>query len=172
MKLTESIPQMQKLMESCPGKTAVSGVMGFALGGAFGLFMASVCLPLRSPLPFLPLPFLPLHTTRSPPLTDAIRHPPLHQSPRRKHQVSSPTRAIKTRFQRHGRALLQFRSKFRKSRRDICGNGMLYRGFQSEERSEEWCYGGLYYRWSFGCAGGTTGCCFGMCWVCGFLTGD
>jgi len=33
---------MQALMESCPGKTAVSGVMGFALGGAFGLFMASV----------------------------------------------------------------------------------------------------------------------------------
>ena len=31
-------------MESCPGKTAVSGVMGFALGGAFGLFMASVRL--------------------------------------------------------------------------------------------------------------------------------
>jgi len=29
-------------MESCPGKTAVSGVMGFALGGAFGLFMASM----------------------------------------------------------------------------------------------------------------------------------
>jgi len=33
---------MQALMESCPGKTAVSGVMGFFLGGAFGLFMASV----------------------------------------------------------------------------------------------------------------------------------
>jgi import inner membrane translocase subunit TIM22 len=33
---------MQMLMESCPGKTVVSGVMGFALGGAFGLFMASV----------------------------------------------------------------------------------------------------------------------------------
>lgn len=41
--------QMQALMESCPGKTAVSGVMGFALGGAFGLFMASV-------RPFLPFP--------------------------------------------------------------------------------------------------------------------
>jgi import inner membrane translocase subunit TIM22 len=33
---------MKALMESCPGKTVVSGVMGFALGGAFGLFMASV----------------------------------------------------------------------------------------------------------------------------------
>jgi import inner membrane translocase subunit TIM22 len=38
--------QMKMLMESCPGKTVVSGVMGFALGGAFGLFMASVCLSL------------------------------------------------------------------------------------------------------------------------------
>lgn len=29
-------------MESCVAKTAMSGVMGFALGGAFGLFMSSV----------------------------------------------------------------------------------------------------------------------------------
>jgi import inner membrane translocase subunit TIM22 len=42
---------MQTLMESCPGKTAVSGVMGFALGGAFGLFMASVSPP---PIRLLP----------------------------------------------------------------------------------------------------------------------
>ncbi|KIM99528.1 hypothetical protein OIDMADRAFT_19667 [Oidiodendron maius Zn] len=37
-----AVKSMQALMESCPGKTAVSGVMGFALGGAFGLFMASM----------------------------------------------------------------------------------------------------------------------------------
>ncbi|RDW88260.1 mitochondrial import inner membrane translocase subunit Tim17 [Coleophoma cylindrospora] len=37
-----AVKSMQILMESCPGKTAVSGVMGFALGGAFGLFMASM----------------------------------------------------------------------------------------------------------------------------------
>lgn len=36
---------MQAAMESCVGKTAISGVMGFALGGAFGLFMASVRPP-------------------------------------------------------------------------------------------------------------------------------
>jgi len=35
--------QMQTVMESCPGKTVMSGVAGFALGGVFGLFMASVC---------------------------------------------------------------------------------------------------------------------------------
>ncbi|KAL2821812.1 Tim17/Tim22/Tim23/Pmp24 family-domain-containing protein [Aspergillus cavernicola] len=33
---------MQSGMESCPAKTALSGVMGFGLGGVFGLFMASM----------------------------------------------------------------------------------------------------------------------------------
>lgn len=33
---------MQAGMESCPVKTVIAGTMGFALGGAFGLFMASV----------------------------------------------------------------------------------------------------------------------------------
>lgn len=33
---------MQAAMESCPAKTAISGVMGFGLGGMFGLFMSSV----------------------------------------------------------------------------------------------------------------------------------
>lgn len=33
---------MQAAMESCPVKTVISGTMGFALGGAFGLFMSSV----------------------------------------------------------------------------------------------------------------------------------
>jgi hypothetical protein len=55
--------QMQMLMESCPGKTAVSGVMGFALGGAFGLFMASVCLLLPSPFSLSLTPLLRCNTT-------------------------------------------------------------------------------------------------------------
>jgi len=29
-------------VESCPGKSAMAGVMGFVLGGAFGMFMASM----------------------------------------------------------------------------------------------------------------------------------
>jgi mitochondrial import inner membrane translocase subunit TIM22 len=33
---------VQMAMESCVGKSMMSGVMGFALGGAFGLFMSSV----------------------------------------------------------------------------------------------------------------------------------
>lgn len=30
-------------MESCFGKSVMSGVMGFGMGGLFGIFMASVC---------------------------------------------------------------------------------------------------------------------------------
>ncbi|KAF8253020.1 mitochondrial import inner membrane translocase, subunit Tim17/22 [Wilcoxina mikolae CBS 423.85] len=36
------IKTMQMGMESCPAKTALSGVAGFAIGGVFGLFMASM----------------------------------------------------------------------------------------------------------------------------------
>ncbi|KAF4163091.1 hypothetical protein CNMCM6936_001228 [Aspergillus lentulus] len=36
------VKAMHAAMESCPVKTAISGTMGFALGGAFGLFMASM----------------------------------------------------------------------------------------------------------------------------------
>lgn len=38
----EDTTQVQAAMESCPFKSVISGTMGFALGGAFGLFMASV----------------------------------------------------------------------------------------------------------------------------------
>lgn len=43
--------QMQAAMESCPIKTGISGTMGFALGGVFGLFMASVRFLLSQPQP-------------------------------------------------------------------------------------------------------------------------
>lgn len=37
-------------MESCFGKAAISGVMGFGMGGLFGMFMASVrTIPYPSP---------------------------------------------------------------------------------------------------------------------------
>ncbi|KAJ9139466.1 hypothetical protein NKR23_g7978 [Pleurostoma richardsiae] len=36
------VRDMQKLMESCFAKTAMSGVAGFGLGGVFGMFMASM----------------------------------------------------------------------------------------------------------------------------------
>ncbi|SCU93124.1 LAFA_0F14818g1_1 [Lachancea sp. 'fantastica'] len=42
---------MVNFMTSCPGKAAISGVTGFALGGVFGLFMASMAYdtPLHTP---------------------------------------------------------------------------------------------------------------------------
>lgn len=44
---------MQKAMESCPFKLAISGTMGFGLGGMFGIFMSSMRYdtPLSSGLP-------------------------------------------------------------------------------------------------------------------------
>lgn len=44
---------MMDFMTSCPGKSVISGVTGFALGGVFGLFMASMSYdtPLHTPSP-------------------------------------------------------------------------------------------------------------------------
>lgn len=46
------LSQMENAMNNCFIKGAMSGVMGFGMGGLFGLFMASV----RFPFPFPPLP--------------------------------------------------------------------------------------------------------------------
>ncbi len=40
--LTRPLAQMQTISESCVGKTGMAGVAGFAMGGVFGLFMASM----------------------------------------------------------------------------------------------------------------------------------
>ncbi|KAK6833746.1 hypothetical protein PG990_001418 [Apiospora arundinis] len=37
-----NVKAMQGFMESCFGKSAISGVMGFGMGGLFGVFMASM----------------------------------------------------------------------------------------------------------------------------------
>lgn len=52
----------EKLMESaklCPGKTVMSGVTGFALGGFFGLFMSSMLYDVPGLLPTLSISDLP-----------------------------------------------------------------------------------------------------------------
>ncbi|KAF1346007.1 putative mitochondrial import inner membrane translocase subunit [Delphinella strobiligena] len=51
MKEQQMIKYMQAAMESCFAKTAISGVMGFGLGGMFGLFMSSMRYdtPMSSP---------------------------------------------------------------------------------------------------------------------------
>jgi mitochondrial import inner membrane translocase subunit TIM22 len=49
---------MKSAMDSCPAKTAISGGMGFGLGGLFGLFMSSMRYdtPLGAGLPGSGLP--------------------------------------------------------------------------------------------------------------------
>ncbi|GAM84042.1 hypothetical protein ANO11243_020330 [Dothideomycetidae sp. 11243] len=42
LKEQQMISGMHMAMESCVGKSAMSGVMGFGLGGVFGLFMSSM----------------------------------------------------------------------------------------------------------------------------------
>ncbi|KAI2621751.1 mitochondrial inner membrane translocase subunit Tim17/Tim22/Tim23/peroxisomal protein PMP24 [Hypoxylon sp. NC1633] len=37
-----NVKMIQSMMESCFGKSAISGVMGFGMGGIFGMFMASM----------------------------------------------------------------------------------------------------------------------------------
>jgi len=55
-----NVKWLSNAMESCYAKTAMSGVAGFALGGLFGMFMASVSLP--APFPSLFLSYLTTHT--------------------------------------------------------------------------------------------------------------
>ena len=43
--MQESTPEqkaIQQVIESCPGKTVLSSVAGFAFGGLFGMFMSSI----------------------------------------------------------------------------------------------------------------------------------
>jgi import inner membrane translocase subunit TIM22 len=50
-----NVKWLTSAMESCYAKTVMSGAAGFALGGLFGMFMASVRLPplfLSLPSPF------------------------------------------------------------------------------------------------------------------------
>ncbi len=52
--------QIMEFMKSCPGKTVMSGVSGFFLGGFFGLFMASMSYDapgMGTAVPFSDLPF-------------------------------------------------------------------------------------------------------------------
>ncbi|KAF4120579.1 mitochondrial import inner membrane translocase subunit TIM22 [Geosmithia morbida] len=48
-----NVKAIQAAMESCMGKAVMSGVMGFGMGGLFGLFMASMSYdtPFGSPVP-------------------------------------------------------------------------------------------------------------------------
>ncbi|KAI5865581.1 mitochondrial import inner membrane translocase, subunit Tim17/22 [Durotheca rogersii] len=51
-----NIKRLNAMMESCFGKAAISGVMGFGMGGLFGMFMASMAYdtPFHTPVPGAP----------------------------------------------------------------------------------------------------------------------
>ncbi|CAI6096402.1 hypothetical protein V2G26_003267 [Clonostachys chloroleuca] len=58
-----NVKMMQSMMESCFGKSVMSGVMGFGMGGIFGMFMASMAYdtPYGAPgSPQTPVTSLPL----------------------------------------------------------------------------------------------------------------
>src|SRR3954471_5403815 len=98
---------MSRAMESCYAKAVLSGGMGFAMGGVFGLFMASVRL-----LPLPPLRATPLSVdalTYIFCLTDGLRYPFPHPRNRRPRSTCNRAPAPPTaphRLPRHGRALV------------------------------------------------------------------
>lgn len=66
--------QMQNAQETCAFKTVLSGGAGFVLGGAFGLFMASVSLILSLYLFFPPSLSLIRSFSQFLPLLSSIHH--------------------------------------------------------------------------------------------------
>ncbi|KAL3957425.1 hypothetical protein ACCO45_008003 [Purpureocillium lilacinum] len=71
-----NVRAVQAAMESCLGKSVMSGVMGFGMGGLFGMFMASVrCPPIRAS------PSLPSTISHSPSLSSLTCRPPSPRCP-------------------------------------------------------------------------------------------
>lgn len=110
---------MQGAMESCPFKTVISGGMGFALGGAFGLFMSSVsdieAENFRLNVMLLTLLFA---------LSDELRYPVECFWPTAYRFADAGTTAKG--FQRHGIPVVQFCEKLWFGRRHICWNRVLH----------------------------------------------
>ena len=106
-------------METCPVKTVISGGMGFALGGAFGLFMSSV----RDAEPQIWRCYT-LANIASP-FSDELRHPLKCVRP----TAHGPAVAGTTtkRLQRYGVAIVQFCQKFWLSGRHIRWDRVLHR---------------------------------------------
>ena len=135
-------------MESCVGKSVMSGGMGFALGGLFGVFLSSVCLSLifalvpslsasgrthSSPQTCLSLARLLSKTTSR--LThyprdgtDELRQP-LHRARRGRPglHLAAHARAAPARLQGHGLAQLLVRQAVRHHRAGVFGDGVLHR---------------------------------------------
>lgn len=108
-------------MESCPAKTVIAGSMGFAMGGAFGLFMSSVRF---SPSPTHQLCGQQYFQCRhlNP---DELRHAP--HPPRSRNRKIGRSRTAPERVQRHGLEVVQFGEKLWVDRGYILRDGVLYR---------------------------------------------
>ena len=164
-----TVEQIQATMESCPGKTVMSGVMGFALGGAFGLFMSSVrqCSFLslhhsqsRSSR-LISLPFTPVDELRY--LDDdgqpSYREPPI-------------ARTAPPRLQGYGQPQFQLREEFRPRGIYLRRDGVLYRGLPGEERHDECHCCRVYYRRCVGGQGRPAGCGDWVRRLCSVQHGD
>ena len=171
---------MQAGMESCLTKSIMAGGMGFALGGAFGLFMSSVCLlwptftcagyilqdqTLRKRISLLSLqlctmPISDMHL-------DVLRHTP--HSTRASIVQSSRSRTASPRFQRHGLSLLIIRKKFRPYWGSLLWDGMLHRRLPGKIRLGKFCCCRLYNRGGACIQSWAAGCCTGLCWIRSFF---
>jgi hypothetical protein len=124
------------MMESCFGKTVMSGVMGFGMGGLFGMFMASVSryrLSLsfflyhsRSTLYAFVMSAEPVLTCGAPSLsTDVLRHPlpRPRRAGRRPERCRLPAAAAAAGhgLQGHGHAILRHGQELWQGRRAVRG---------------------------------------------------
>lgn len=111
-------PQMQAAMESCPAKTVIAGGMGFALGGAFGLFMSSVRLS-----PDLPCDAMEL--TRKSDGADELRYASDRARPAARGSAAERTTAEG--FQGYGQSIVQLGEELCVGWGNIFWDGVLYR---------------------------------------------
>ena len=168
---------MQAGMESCLTKCIMAGGMGFALGGAFGLFMSSVCL--RCPYIHLRSIYQMLCKRISPWCLrhcmmlifdmhpDVLRH--TSHSTRTSTVQSSRSRTASPRFQRHGLSLLIIRKKFRPYWGSLLWDGMLHRRLPSKIGLGKFCCCRLYNRGGARIQSWAAGCGTGLCWIRSFF---
>jgi len=167
-------------MESCLTKCIMAGGMGFVLGGAFGLFMSSVCLcwptftcagyvlwdqALRERIGLLSLQQCTMLISAVYP--DVLRH--TSHSTRTSTVQSSCSRTASPRFQRHGLSLLIIRKKFRPYWGSLLWDGMLYRRLPGKIRPGKFCCCRLYNGGGACIQSWAAGCGTGLCWIRSFF---
>jgi hypothetical protein len=130
-------------MESCFGKSVMSGVMGFGMGGLFGMFMASV----RSVSNLQQL------SQANISLPDVLRYTVPHSRSRQpaKHDHIAPSQATtQNRIQGYGNTIMVYGQELRQSGGLVLWRRVRYRGFASEERSHKQCRRRMFDGWYSG----------------------